>query len=75
MSQANQSREANIKCKAFSGQGVRLNRVRVDFDDAGNADVTVWDSVAGHFTRCHSIKPSRQGRIVSIITQSGVIAE
>lgn len=30
-----------------------------------DGDVLVWDSVAGHYTACHSISPSLAGRIRS----------
>jgi len=71
----NPTREGNVRCKAFSHQGVKLNRVRVTFDERGEADLTVWDEVAGHFTRCHAIKPRRWGRIVAILTKGGDISE
>ena len=72
---ANPTREENVRCKAFAGQGVKLHRVRVSFDVGGMASVTVWDSVAGHFTRCHSISPKAQRRIVAIISKGGYIVE
>lgn len=40
-----------IRAKAFSGEGVRANRVRVQ----ANGSVSVYDSVAGHYTTCHSL--------------------
>lgn len=39
------------RCKAFSAEGVRHNRCLVEPDGA----VLVWDSVAGQYTRCHSL--------------------
>ena len=41
-------RYLDMRCKAFSGEGVRLNRLRVV-----GRDVTVLDSTAGHYTHCH----------------------
>lgn len=65
---ANPTREMNFRCKAFAGQGVKLHRVRGAVDENGVASVTVWDSIAGHFTRCHSISPETQQRIVSLLS-------
>lgn len=48
-----------VKCKAFSGEGVRENRVDVTEDGA----VRVYDSVAGHYTTCHSLSKKTQARI------------
>jgi hypothetical protein len=57
-----------IRCKAFSGQGVREHRVMVDADRVDGQTVTrgrvrVWDDVAGHFTVCHSLSESAIRRI------------
>ena len=43
-------KEIKMRVKAFSGEGIRDYRVLVD-----NDDVLVWDSVAGHYTTCHSL--------------------
>lgn len=51
--------EANIRCRAFSGDRIRINRVRIE----SPADVLVWDSVAGHFTRCHILTRSIVSRV------------
>ncbi len=42
-----------IRARAFSGESVRNHVVRVEGDD-----VLVWDSVAGHYTRCHCLSKS-----------------
>lgn len=47
------------RCKAFSGEGVRANRILVDADGT----VRVWDDVAGHYTTCHSIPGKGQQRL------------
>lgn len=49
-----------IRCKAFSGQGVRNHRVHVeadmiDSDIVTRGNVRVWDDIAGHFTLCHAL--------------------
>jgi WD40 repeat protein len=43
----------SITTVAFSSHGKARHAVTVDDDGT----VRVWDSVAGHFTSCHSIKP------------------
>jgi hypothetical protein len=48
-----------IRCKAFSGESIKTNKVRVETD--GN--VQVWDSVAGHYTNVHSLSESTIRRI------------
>ena len=48
-----------IRCKAFSGEGVRLNRVSISADGT----VRVYDSVAGHYTTMHSLSQSALRRI------------
>jgi hypothetical protein len=59
----NQDVELAIRCKAFSGEGVRLNRVLVE--PGRNGAVLVWDSVAGHYTSCHSLSDKTQAKIRS----------
>ena len=54
-----------IRCKAFSGEGVRENKVMVDGDT-----VRVWDSVAGHYTLVHALSPDSQRRIAKLATES-----
>ena len=48
-----------IRAKAFSCEGVRAHRVMVD----GGA-VTVWDSVAGHYTSCHVLSANAIRRAI-----------
>jgi hypothetical protein len=38
---------AQIRCKAFTTEGVRLNKIALDPRDNS---IRVWDSVAGHYT-------------------------
>ena len=40
-----------IRCKAFRGEGIKLNSVCVTPD----GKVRVYDSVAGHYTTLHSM--------------------
>jgi hypothetical protein len=47
------------RAKAFSGQGVREHKMLVD-----DANVRVWDSVAGYYTTCHSLSQSAIKRII-----------
>lgn len=51
-------RIVTIRAKAFSGEGVRSQRVLVEADGT----VLVWDSVAGHYTHCHSMSEQDQAR-------------
>ena len=54
-----QSEIITARSKAFSGEGVRLHTFSVDLDGT----VRVWDSVAGHFTACHTLSESAQKRL------------
>lgn len=56
---ASQDVQMTIRCKAFSGEGVRLNKVLVE----ASGDVLVWDSVAGHYTTCHVMSNATQAKI------------
>lgn len=47
-----------IKAKAFSGEKSKTNKFQVDGDV-----VRVWDSVAGHYTTCHSLSKTAIQRI------------
>jgi len=47
------------RARAFAGRSIEECRCRVDADGA----VLVWDSVAKHYTRCHSLTASAQRRI------------
>lgn len=48
-----------IRAKAFHGRGVETVRVQVEKDGT----VRVWDSVAGHYTLCHSLSKSAHARV------------
>lgn len=47
---------------AFSGEGVREHSFQV----SASGDVRVWDSVARHYTTCHSLSKSAVRRIQRI---------
>jgi len=51
--------ELTIRARAFTAEGVRAHRVYVD----DSKIVRVWDSVAGHYTVCHSLSDSAIRRI------------
>ena len=53
------SKTLKIRAKAFTGEGVRSHKCMVDTDGT----VRVWDSVAGHYTTCHSLSVAAQRRI------------
>jgi hypothetical protein len=55
--------ELTIRCKAFSGEGARENKVLVE--PGRNGAVLVRDSVAGHYTHAHSLSPRTQAKIRS----------
>ena len=59
----NQDVEMTIRCRAFSGEGVRNNKILVE--PGKNGRVLAWDSVAGHYTACHSIAARTQAKIKS----------
>lgn len=47
------------RAKAFSNEGIKTHKFSVDADGT----VRVWDSVAGHYTTCHSLSKSAEARI------------
>lgn len=47
------------RAKFFADNGVTTEKVRVDADGT----VRVWDSVAGHYTVCHSLSKAAAKRI------------
>ena len=49
-----------VRAKAFSGEGVAVHRVMVD-----DANVRVWDSIAGYYTLCHSLSQASIRRIIA----------
>jgi hypothetical protein len=60
---ANQDVELTIRCKAFSGEGARENKVLVE--PGKNGAVLVWDSVARHYTHAHILTARTQAKIRS----------
>jgi len=52
--------EITARAKAFTSEPVRQYKFRVELDGS----VLVWDSVAGHYTQCHSLSESAKKRIV-----------
>lgn len=53
------TREITCRARAFAGRPIESVRCRLDADGA----VLVWDSVAGHYTRVHSLSESAIRRI------------
>jgi|SanBayMetagenome_1026888.scaffolds.fasta_scaffold04902_12 hypothetical protein len=49
----------NVRCKAFSGEGVQEHSILIDT----LGKVLVWDSLAGYYTSCHSLSPKMKARI------------
>ena len=47
------------RARAFAGRPIEEVRCRLEPDGT----VLVWDSVAKHYTRCHSLSESAQRRI------------
>ena len=47
------------RARAFSGRSIEECRCRLDADGS----VLVWDDLARHYTRCHSLSESAQRRI------------
>jgi hypothetical protein len=56
--------EITVRAKAFTGEGVREHRVLVE-----GGKVSVWDSVAGHYTTCHSLSAAAVKRIARKATR------
>lgn len=53
------STDISCRCRPFAGHPIAMHMVRVE-----GADVLVYDEIAGHFTRCHSISPYYIGKIL-----------
>jgi hypothetical protein len=51
--------EMTVRCKAFSGEGIKAHRVRVD-----DVNVRVYDSASGHFTLCHILSRATVNKII-----------
>lgn len=60
-------REGNFRCRAFTGESVRLNKLRC----YGLDDLRVWDSVGGYFTSCHAISAKSQKRLTAKLHTKG----
>jgi hypothetical protein len=56
---SNQNKTIQVRAKAFSDRGVEKISVSIDSDGT----VRVYDSIAGHYTVCHSLSRSAQARI------------
>lgn len=50
-----------IRAKAFSGGKVQTCRCIADQDGT----VRVWDAIAGHYTRCHSLSAAAVRRVLA----------
>ena len=55
-----------VRCRPWAGLGVVSARVSVEQDGS----VLVWDSVAKHYTRCHSLGASAVRRIRRMVVAS-----
>ena len=59
-------REIEMRCKAFSvNRSAQVERIMVSADGT----VRVYDSVAGHYTRCHVLGSSAQRRARKLASQ------
>lgn len=56
--------EATVRCAAWIGGPVKIERIRVAVDEAG-VDVLVWDPMAGRYTGCHALSVRTRQRIAS----------
>lgn len=56
--------EITIRAKAFSGDSIKPHKVQVDMT---SGIIRVWDSIAGHFTSCHSLSVSAISRIYKAV--------
>ena len=59
----------SVRCLAFTGEGVRLNRIEADLADH---TVSVWDSVAGHYTTHHALSARSVARILRLASRREV---
>lgn len=55
----------DLRAKAFRCEGVRNHKVSVSSDGS----VRVWDSVAKHFTTCHSLSRGAVRRAKAIASK------
>lgn len=56
---ATTSKTIRVRAKVFTGRGIETVLAMVELDGT----VKVYDPIAGHYTRCHSISPQTQARI------------
>jgi hypothetical protein len=57
--------DVTMRCRAFTGEGIRKNRIRVDADGT----VRVFDAVAGYYTTCHVLGAAAQRRAKRMAAQ------
>lgn len=48
-----------VRCRPWSTEGAARHRCLVETDGS----VLVWDRIAGHFTRCHSLSARSQAHV------------
>lgn len=54
------------RAKPFPGEQSKVHNFAVDPDEQS---VAVWDHVAGHYTRCHSLSETAEARILRLANQ------
>lgn len=55
-----------MRCKAFTGDRVQLNRFLVKPDD----EILVYDDVAGHFTSCYTLTKAQRSRVIGLANKA-----
>lgn len=70
MSNVTTTVEIKARCVAFSGEAAREHRVAVEFDGDYANSVRVWDSVAGHYTTCHSLTGRAKARLIRLAREA-----
>lgn len=55
------------RAKVFSNEGVRRYRFAIDMD---RGEVRPYDSIAGHYTTCHSMSQDTANRILKLARKS-----
>jgi hypothetical protein len=55
------------RARAFSGQGLRTYRFMLT-----HGELRVWDSVADHYTTCHSLTPAMVRRLAKSATRNRI---
>jgi hypothetical protein len=58
------------RARFFTGHSIETLQVMVDSDGS----IRVWDSVAGHYTRCHALTPAAQRRIRKVGLEATEVA-